>query len=297
LRWFCYTNILGFIDDDIEFQVHNIEEMVHNVERHGGNDQYSNGELVKYKKMIKNSKKPFYHGCAAYYTRLLLMVKLFELKVSNRWCDCSFMDLLMLLKDMLPQGNTVPKTVYEAKQIICPLGLKVEKSMHARMIVFYIVGLSMKTSRNALFVDSTVSIIEKMVVMTRIAYSFNHRKNGGDDYNLNSGSVGGFTFIFVSCGESRLLISWCVGGRCGMVGSDKDRGRSRRPGAEDRGWSSTSWVLGGRTIERSGDVVCGLHRAQGDEERRFLSLTSKPSSTVCQWFDLKTTRSGFSTWS
>jgi hypothetical protein len=29
-------------------------------------------------------------------------------------------------------------------------------------------------------------------------------------------------------------------------------------------------VLGGRTIERSGDAVCGLHRAHGDEEREFL---------------------------
>jgi hypothetical protein len=29
-------------------------------------------------------------------------------------------------------------------------------------------------------------------------------------------------------------------------------------------------VLGGRTIERSGDAVCGLHRARGDEERGFL---------------------------
>jgi hypothetical protein len=35
------------------------------------------------------------------------------------------------------------------------------------MIAFYIVGLSMKTSRNALFVDSTDSIIEKTAVMTR----------------------------------------------------------------------------------------------------------------------------------
>jgi hypothetical protein len=43
-----------------------------------------------------------------------------------------------------------------------------------------------------------------------------------------------FTFIFVSFRESHLLISWCVGGRCGMAGSDEDRGRSRRPGAEDR---------------------------------------------------------------
>jgi hypothetical protein len=31
-------DILGFTDDDIEFQMHNIEEMVHNVERHGIDD-------------------------------------------------------------------------------------------------------------------------------------------------------------------------------------------------------------------------------------------------------------------
>jgi hypothetical protein len=55
-----------------------------------------------------------------------------------------------------------------------------------------------------------------------------------------------------------------------MVGIDKDRGRSRRLGVEDRGWSSTGRVLGGWMIEGSGDTVCGLHRAQGDEERLFL---------------------------
>jgi hypothetical protein len=65
--------------------------------------------------MIEDSKKPFYHGCAAQYTRMFPMVKLFQLKASNRWSDCSFKDLLMLLKDMLPQGNVVPETVYEVK--------------------------------------------------------------------------------------------------------------------------------------------------------------------------------------
>jgi hypothetical protein len=29
-------------------------------------------------------------------------------------------------------------------------------------------------------------------------------------------------------------------------------------------------VLSGRAIERSGDAMCGLHRAHGDEERGFL---------------------------
>jgi hypothetical protein len=32
----------------------------------------------------------------------------------------------------------------------------------------------------------------------------------------------------------------------------------------------TGRVLGGRMIGRSGDVVCGLHHARGDEERGFL---------------------------
>jgi hypothetical protein len=44
--------------------MHNIDEMVCNVERHGDDDQYSNDKLAKYKKMIDDSKMPFYHGCA-----------------------------------------------------------------------------------------------------------------------------------------------------------------------------------------------------------------------------------------
>jgi hypothetical protein len=52
----------------------------------------------------------------------------------------------------------------------------------------------------------------------------------------------------------------------------------------------TGRVLDGRTIRRSSDVVCGLHRARGDEECMFLGLASKPRLAVCQWFGLKTTR-------
>jgi hypothetical protein len=33
----------------------------------------------------------------------------------------------------------------------------------------------------------------------------------------------------------------------------------------------TGRVLGGRTIGRSGDAVCSLHRAHGDKECEFLS--------------------------
>jgi hypothetical protein len=44
-----------------------------------------------------------------------------------------------------------------------------KKSTRARMIVFYIMGLSMKTLRNVLFVDSVNSIIEKTTMMMRTA--------------------------------------------------------------------------------------------------------------------------------
>jgi hypothetical protein len=46
-----------------------------------------------------------------------------------------------------------------------------------------------------------------------------------------------------------------------MVGSDEGGGRSRRLGAEDRGWSSTGRILASQTIERLGDTVYSLHRA------------------------------------
>jgi hypothetical protein len=32
----------------------------------------------------------------------------------------------------------------------------------------------------------------------------------------------------------------------------------------------TGRVLGGRTIERSGDTMCSLHRGRGDKESEFL---------------------------
>jgi hypothetical protein len=103
-----------------------------------------------------------------------MMVKPFQLKASNRWSDCSFNDLLTLLKDMLPQGNAVPETVYEAKQIICPLGLEVEK---------------IHTCKNdcILYHGPEYEDHEKcyMCELNR----FNRRKDGGDDKNCNKNKI------------------------------------------------------------------------------------------------------------
>jgi hypothetical protein len=71
-----------------------------------------------------------------------------------------------------------------------------------------------------------------------------------------------FSFIFISFRESYLLVSWCAADRCDMTCSDEDRGRSRRPDAEDQGWS-----------HRSGT------RWPGDREIRWRCVRSAP----CMW--------------
>jgi hypothetical protein len=79
--------------------------------------------------------------------------------------------------------------------------------------------------------------------------------------------------LSILCGESWLLILWCVGDRCDMVGNNKDLGRSRTPSAEERGLSSTGRILSGQTIGRWGDAMYGLHR---DRETRSVCFLVWP---------------------
>jgi hypothetical protein len=76
-----------------------------------------------------------------------------------------------------------------------------------------------------------------------------------------------FYLYLCEVGKLCLLVSWCAGGRCSMVCSDEDRGRSRRPSAEDRGWSHRSGTRlpGDREVDwrhvRSAPCTCrrGAH--------------------------------------
>ena len=118
--------VTGFNDDDLLPRVDNVDQMLRDVEFQG---VYTSSELSRLKQFIEDSKKPLYPGCHKYF-RLSGDLKLLQLKASHGWTDKSFKQLLNLLRDMLPEGNQVAGSVYEAKKIIYPLGLEVER-IHA----------------------------------------------------------------------------------------------------------------------------------------------------------------------
>ena len=44
--------------------------------------------------------------------------------------DKGFEEFLKLIKNLLPEGNTLIETTYETKKVVCPLGLEAQK-IHA----------------------------------------------------------------------------------------------------------------------------------------------------------------------
>ena len=72
-------------------------------------------------------RTPLHQSFKAKYSKLFATLTLLQLKATYHWTDRSFDALLHRLEDMLPEGNELPKTTYEAKQIVCPMGLEVEK--------------------------------------------------------------------------------------------------------------------------------------------------------------------------
>jgi hypothetical protein len=128
---------------------------------------YTPSELARLKQFIQDSKKPLYLDCQK-YSRLSGDLKLLQLKADHGWSNKSFKHLLDVLKDMLPKGNQIAEFVYEAKKIICPLGIEVEKSMHARTVVY----CSME--------------IMQTLTSAKCGYDrYKRKKDGGDDNNAD----------------------------------------------------------------------------------------------------------------
>ena len=82
-----------------------------------------------FERLVSDAEKPLYDGCTK-FTRLSVVLKLYNLKAGNGWSDKSFTELLALLKDMLPEDNVLPNRTYETKKMLCSIGMSYDK-IHA----------------------------------------------------------------------------------------------------------------------------------------------------------------------
>nr|AAT93955.1 putative polyprotein [Oryza sativa Japonica Group]AAT94015.1 putative polyprotein [Oryza sativa Japonica Group] len=93
-------------------------------------DCESEKEAHKLDKMLEDHRTSLYPGCEQGHKKLDTTLELLQWKAKNGVSDKAFGDLLKLVKNILPGGNKLPETTYEAKKIVCPLGLEVHK-IHA----------------------------------------------------------------------------------------------------------------------------------------------------------------------
>jgi hypothetical protein len=105
-----------------------MEEMLHHIEPEvllGSAKVLENFETLK-----KAAKDRMYEGCGKEWTALRFLLHLLIEKAKFEWSDNSFNELLTLLANLLPKPNLVLRNTYEAKKIINPLKMRVQR-IHA----------------------------------------------------------------------------------------------------------------------------------------------------------------------
>jgi hypothetical protein len=79
-------------------------------------------ELAAIEKFVAENKKKLYPNCKK-YTQLCFLVRLLHIKLLGGWTDRSMNLLLDLLNDALPKGSALPKSFYEAKNLVKSVGI------------------------------------------------------------------------------------------------------------------------------------------------------------------------------
>ena len=82
-----------------------------------------------FKELLEQAEKPLYPGCIN-FTKLGILVSMFNIKGKFGWSDTSFTELLGLLAKLLPESNAIPVSMYEVKKTMSVLSLEYVK-IHA----------------------------------------------------------------------------------------------------------------------------------------------------------------------
>ena len=84
--------------------------------------------LTKLEQMWKDAKTPLYRICKV--SKLEANLRRLDIKAASGLSDKGFEDLLHVVKKLLRIPNKIVETTYQAKQMIYPLSLEVDK-IHA----------------------------------------------------------------------------------------------------------------------------------------------------------------------
>lgn len=97
-----------------------IDEMLDDVEVNFTGDPHM------FNSILKASMAELYLDCSN-HTTFSTILEFVNLKIRYNMTDARFMKWLKLLPDMFPYGNTLPISTYEAKKLVCPIGMEYEK--------------------------------------------------------------------------------------------------------------------------------------------------------------------------
>ncbi|KAI5344097.1 hypothetical protein L3X38_011974 [Prunus dulcis] len=128
--WEASTNASRNVEEDDGHSRYSfVSEEIDMDDNDFGDFGYFGSDPYEFANVIGDGDQPVYPGCRK-YTKLSALVKLYNLKAKHGMSDVCFTELLILQGDLLPEGNTIPTSMYEAKKTLCALGLSYEK-MHA----------------------------------------------------------------------------------------------------------------------------------------------------------------------
>ncbi|KAK1680605.1 hypothetical protein QYE76_041453 [Lolium multiflorum] len=107
------------VDDDLR-------RAISDARRDCGTDK----ERLQFDKMLEDHHKLLYPGCEDGQRKLGSILELLKWKAEVGVTDSGFEKLMIILKKLFPRNNELPVSTYEAKKLVCPLGLDVQK-IHA----------------------------------------------------------------------------------------------------------------------------------------------------------------------
>ena len=97
-----------------------LEDMIRDL----GKKSFQQTHAPMYDTLQTDLKKPLYLECKNSLRLLLAVLSLVNAKAIYGWSEKSFSSLLQVVHDMLPKENTLPKSYYQAKKILCSMGME-----------------------------------------------------------------------------------------------------------------------------------------------------------------------------